>query len=82
MGYPLLRTLKDCLSGRVVHGTKPAPARYLNDKEEHALADYLVEAANIGYGKTRKQVKSIVEKVAQEKKLLPSWKKRISDGWW
>ena len=57
-------TLKDCLSGRVVHGTKPGPVWYLNDEEEHALADHLVEAAKVGYGKTRKRVKSIVEKVA------------------
>ena len=73
-------TLKDRISGQVVHGTKPGPVRYLNDKEEHALADHLVEAAKVGYGKTRKLAGE--EKVAQEKKLLPPWKKRISDGWW
>ena len=46
-------TLKDCLSGRVKHGTKPGPKAYLN-QEERSLADHLVEAASIGYGKTRK----------------------------
>ena len=30
-------TLKDRLSGQVVHGTKPGPVRYLNDEEEHVL---------------------------------------------
>ena len=38
-------TLKDRLSGRVKHGTKPGPRPYLNDCEERALADHLVEAA-------------------------------------
>ena len=31
-------TLKDRLSGRVAHGTKSGPVRYLDDEEEHALA--------------------------------------------
>ena len=73
-------TLKDRLSGRVAHGSKPGPAKYLNNEEEHALADHLVQAAESGYGKTRKQVKSIVENVAREKNLLRS--ERVSDGWW
>ena len=63
-------TLKDCLSGRVKHGTKPGPRPYLNNQEESALADHLIEAAKIGYGKTRKEVKSIVERVAEEKHCL------------
>jgi len=73
-------TLKDRLSGRVAHGTKPGPVKYLNDEEERTLSDYLVNAAKTGYGKTRKQVKAIVENVAKEKNLLRS--ERISDGWW
>ena len=72
-------TLKDRLSGRVKHGTKPGPPQYLNE-EEHALSNHLVKVAQAGYGKTRKQVKSIVEKVAREKQILRSG--RVSDGWW
>ena len=72
-------TLKDRLSGRVAHGTKPGPVKYLNDEEERAPSDHLIKAAKAGYGKTR-QVKMIVENVAREKKLLRS--DRISDGWW
>lgn len=34
-------TLKDTLSGRVVHGTNPGPRPYLN-KQEDELADYLI----------------------------------------
>ena len=65
-------TLKDRLSGRVAHGTKPGLVKYLNDEEECALSDHLIKAAKAGYGKTRGQVKVIVENVAREKKLLRS----------
>lgn len=78
-GVPIT-TLKDRLSGRVVHGAKPGPKSYLDVEEECALADHLVQAAKARYGKSRKQVKSIVENVAKEKQLLRS--KRVSDGWW
>lgn len=61
-------TLKDHLSGRVKHGTKSGPRLYLNDCEERALADHLIEAAKIGYGKTTKEVKSIAESIAKEKR--------------
>jgi len=33
-------TLKDRISGRVKHGTKSGPPKYLNDKEEKELADF------------------------------------------
>jgi hypothetical protein len=73
-------TLKDRMSGRVKHGTKSGPKRYLVKSEEQALADHLIEAASIGYGKTRREVKMITEKVAKEKNLLR--KERVTDGWW
>ena len=38
-------TLKDRLSGRVVHGTKPGPKPYLTQEEETVLCDHLIEAA-------------------------------------
>ena len=34
-------TLKDCLSGRVVHGTNPGPKPYLTCDEETELAAHL-----------------------------------------
>ena len=46
-------TLKDRVSGRVQHGTKSGPKAYLTDKEEEQLTSYLVEVAELGYGKTR-----------------------------
>ncbi len=73
-------TLKDRLSGRVVHGTNPGPRPYLNKEEESELSTFLVEASKVGYGKTKKQIEQMVESVAKEKGLLRSV--RISDGWW
>ena len=57
-------SLKDQLSGKVVHGTRPGPKRYLNEIEEKVLADHLIEATSIGYGMTRREVILITEKVA------------------
>ena len=73
-------TLKDRLCGRVVHATKPGPQPCLSAKEEKVLCDHLMEAAKAGYGKTRSQVKLLVENVAKDKGILRS--NRISDGWW
>ena len=73
-------TRKDQMSGKVVHGSKPGRKRYLNDEEEDALANHLIEAASIGYGKTRAEVKSITEKFAIEKNIL--LKDKVTDGWW
>ena len=46
-------TLKDRLSGRVRHGTKPGPKPYLSIQEESELATHLLQTADIGFGKTR-----------------------------
>ena len=73
-------TLKDCLSGRVLHGAKPGPRPYMGPSEEKELSEYLLASAKVGYGKTRGQIKSIAESVAQEKGILKG--KRILNGWW
>ena len=72
-------TLKDRLSGRVVHGRKPGPAPYLSPEEEDELEDYVFEACSIGYGKTRRQLKSLAEHVATEKDILRG--RHVTDGW-
>ena len=46
-------TLRDRLSGRVKHGSKPGPAPYLTEEEERQLVDFLVQVARLGYGKTK-----------------------------
>ena len=66
-------------AGRVVHGTNPGPQPYLNRAEEMELRDFVVCVGQIGYGKTRRQVKEIAESVARDKGLLK--KEKISDGW-
>ena len=60
-------TLKDRISGRVLHGSKPGPTPYLSEEEESELQKYLIDCSNLGYGKTRQQVISIVKNVAQKK---------------
>ena len=54
-------TLKDQLSGRVIHGTKSGPKIYLSTDEENEPEKYLLQASEMGYGKMRCDVKCIVE---------------------
>ena len=56
-------TLKDCLSGCVVHDVKPGPTPYLTSQEEKDLADHLVLSAKVGYGKTRRDVMNLVQNI-------------------
>ena len=72
-------TLNDRVSGRVVHGTKPGPRPYLSPHEESNLSEFLQAVGQVGYPKTRREVKGIAESVAREKGVLK--KSRISDGW-
>ena len=73
-------TLKDRISGRVLHGRKPGPKPYLTPVEEKELAEFVKSCAGLGYGKTRKDVLNVVESVAIEKGVLV--RNKISDGWW
>lgn len=73
------QTLQDRISGRVVHGTKPGPKPYLTSVEEKELSNFLVDVSKAGYGKTRKQIKGLVESVVRDKGLTRV--KKISDGW-
>ena len=72
-------TLKDRLSGRVVHGTKPGPKPYLRHSEERELVDHLTKLSDLGMGKTRREV-LLAENVDVDKGILR--KGRISGGWW
>ena len=73
-------TLRDRITGRVVHGTKPGPKPYLSSSEETELSHFLKTCTDIGYGKTRKDVMSIAQSVAADKGVLKSHK--ITEGWW
>jgi len=71
-------SLKDRLSGRVEHGWKPGPSPYLSTTEESELSKYLLSCSQVGFGKTRREVKCMVESVAKDKGILRFTK--ISDG--
>ena len=72
--------MKDHLSGRVQHGTKPGSAPYLSKAEESELSAHLVHVANMGFGKTRRDVKCLVEQYAIQKNVLKGF--AISNGQW
>jgi hypothetical protein len=78
-GVPV-STLRDRISGRVVHGTKPGPKPYLSGEEEKELSSFLKSCANVGYGKTRKDVLCVAQSVASAKGLLKG--NKMSSGWW
>ena len=59
-------TLKDRISGRVKHGSKPGPAPYLTADEESKLVEFLSTYAAIGYGKTF----SVLFSVLRRKRVL------------
>ena len=73
-------TLKDRLSGRVIHGTKSGPKSYLTAEEENELEMHLLQASKMGFGKTRRDVKCIVQEYLQENGRLRG--SSLSDGWW
>ena len=63
--YGVMRTtLKDRLSGRVKHGTKPGPVVYLDLKEEEQLVKFLLNISGVVTGR-RREVMYIVEQAAR-----------------
>jgi len=70
-------TLQDRISSCVTHGTKPRP---LTAEEEKSLTTHLIDAAKLGYGKTRKIVNRMAENVAREKGTLRKEKYPMDGG--
>ena len=60
-------TLKDQLSGQVWHSVKPGPKPCLDNSKETELASFIKECAPMGYGKTHRDVMSIVQSTAESK---------------
>ena len=60
-------TLHDRISGNVTHGDKPGPKQLLSPVEEAEFSDFLIEVAQAGYGKTRKEIRYIAGCVAVDK---------------
>ena len=73
-------TLLDHVRSKVVHGKNPGPKLFLVPSEEKELSQFLVDVAQAGYGKTRRQVMTIAESVARDKGILEPGR-RISLGW-
>jgi len=71
-------TLKDRLSGRVQHGTKPGPRPYLDEHEEKVLSSFITDCTSVEYVKTRRNVMEIAQLTAKGKGLLR--KDAISTG--
>ena len=72
-------TLQDRVLGNFERGKKPGPEPYLNVEEQEDLAKFVEVVADIRFGKTRKQIKEMVENTARDKRLLR--KDKISDSW-
>ena len=73
-------TLKDRVSGRVEHGTKPGPKPYLNTEEEDELGQFLKNCATVGFGRTRRDAMHIAEAVVREKGNLKKEKLHMDGG--
>lgn len=71
-------TLGDRISGRVLPGSVSGPPKILTDKEENDLEQFLFHCSAIGYGKTRKDVVSLVERLL----CYRGTQKSVSNGWW
>ena len=71
-------TLGDRISGRVLPGMTSGPARYLSQREEEELVTFLIRTSSIGYGRCRKEVIALVERIL----LARGERKKVSNGWW
>ena len=76
-------TLKDRISGRVVHGSNMGSKMYLTLEEEKELVDFLMNCAKMGYAKTRQDVLKIVHSAVlkQLDKISPGWWNRFCKIW-
>jgi len=63
-------TLHNWKQGNVVHGINPGPKPYLDKAEEEELSEFIMTVGKIGFGKTRKQIKSVTEKYAVKLDVL------------
>lgn len=75
-------TLHDRVVGKVTHGSKSGPRKYLTTLEEDELVSHLRNCSSIGYGKSRKDTLAIVQAVVDKKGIItqvsPSWLKSFA----
>ena len=62
-------TLHDRVAGRVAHGAKSGPRRYLTSLEEEELVQHLCNCSSIVYGISRKDTLALVQAVVDRKKI-------------
>jgi len=70
--------LQDCVKWQVKHRKKPGLNSHLTSAEKEELASFFMEVSKAGYDKTRREVKLLVEAIAQEKGVLRG--EKLSDG--
>ena len=63
-----------------MHDTKPGPRPYLSLDEEKEFGSFLKSCANVGYGKTRRDVMHIVQSAVAKKGLLKVLSFQQDDG--
>ena len=68
----------DRVSGKVKVDAKAGRDPYLTSAEEEELVHFIMKCSEIGYGYTRKQILSLVQRIVTEKGNEVS----VSNGWW
>lgn len=68
----------DHVTGRTLPGSKSGPPTILSTKEEEDLVVFLLKSASIGFGKTRKKVLAMVERLLAGK----GEPRTVTNGWW
>ena len=71
-------TLNDHKLGKVKPGVKPGAPPLLSTAEEEDLVKFLLNSADIGYGRTRKEVLDIVSRLLARKGVECV----VTNGWW
>ena len=71
-------TLNDHKLGKVKPGVKPGAPSLLSTAEEEDLVKFLLTSADIGYGRTRKEVLNIVSRMLARKGV----ERVVTNGWW
>ena len=75
-------TVSDRITGRVLHGTKSGPVKYLSEQEEKELVKFLIGCSKIGFAKSRKEVLMLTRSILAHKRGVTMEEVNISYGWW
>ena len=72
-------TLHNHISENVTDGDKPGPDQLLSPAEEEELPNFLIEIAQAGYRKSRKEIRNIAGRVTVDRKRRKT--PDITHGW-